>query len=311
MFIMFPILAFLGCWTALYAKRRDCRECFIASSVLWGAWLAVSTEVLGQQKWLSRTGITAAWLLAATLVWVVAIYRLRTVKRSPQLPAGIPESSSDKFSGLETVSLSAIGIILLLTGLVAIVAPPSSWDAMQYNMPRSVMWLQNRSVSFYPTVDYQQLTMSPWADYAMTHLIGLYGGDRLANLVASFAFAGSIVGVSLIVREFGMKRPVQILSAVLCATIPSAILFASSSKPDEAVAFWIIASVYFLLRWRSASHWTNALLATVAISLAIMTKGTAYLLLPGLSWQHSYPGRWTCESGFSRGFQQSCWWSWR
>jgi 4-amino-4-deoxy-L-arabinose transferase-like glycosyltransferase len=153
---------------------------------------------------------------------------------------------------------------------------------MQYNMPRSVMWLQNRSVSFYPTVDYQQLTMSPWADYAMTHLIGLYGSDRLANLVAWFAFAGSIVGVSLIAREFGMKRPVQIVAAVLCVTLPSAILFASSSKPDESVAFWIIASAYFLLRWRSAPHWTNALLAAVAISLAIMTKGTAYFLLPGV-----------------------------
>jgi 4-amino-4-deoxy-L-arabinose transferase-like glycosyltransferase len=274
---IFPILAFLGCWSALYAERPDWRECFISSAVLWGVWVAVSTEALGRQKWLSGTGIAAAWAFAAALACAVAIYRLRT--RSPYL---LRQSSSNKFSCVDKVSLSTVGVILLLTGLVAIVAPPNTWDAMQYSMPRVVMWLQNRSVSFYPTVDYQQLTMSPWADYAMMHLTGLHRGDRFASLVAWFAFAGSIVGVSLIAREFGMKRPVQIEAALLCATLPSAILFASSSKPDETVAFWIVVSVYFLLRWRSAPHWTNALLAAAAISLAIMTKGTAYLLVPGV-----------------------------
>jgi hypothetical protein len=69
---------------------------------------------------------------------------------------------------------------------------------MQYNMPRVIMWIENRSVHFYPTLDYQQLMMSPWSEYAMAHLTMLQGSDRLVNLVAWFAFLASIIGVFLV-----------------------------------------------------------------------------------------------------------------
>jgi hypothetical protein len=52
---------------------------------------------------------------------------------------------------------------------------------MQYNMPRVIMWIENRSVHFYPTLDYQQLMMSPWSEYAMAHLTMLQGSDRLVK----------------------------------------------------------------------------------------------------------------------------------
>jgi hypothetical protein len=250
----------------------------MVSAVLWALWVAVTTEALSEGFWISRKGIAAVWLFAAVVSWLAAI---RAMKSQPALP-GSEQPATGGVSGVEWSALAAIGAILSLTGIVAFAAAPNSWDAMQYSMPRVLMWLQNHSVRMYPTVDYQQLMMSPWADYAMAHMIALQGSDRFADFVAWFAFAGSIVGVSLIARELGGGRRAQALAALLCATIPSAILFASSSKPDETISFWIVACVYFLLRWRAGPRWGNALLAAAAAGLAIMTKGTAYVLLPAI-----------------------------
>jgi 4-amino-4-deoxy-L-arabinose transferase-like glycosyltransferase len=171
---------------------------------------------------------------------------------------------------------------VLLLAIVAFVAPPDTWDAMQYNMPRVVMWIENHSVRFYPTLDYQQLMMSPWSEYAMTHLTLLLGSDRLVNLVEWFALLGGIIGVSLIARELGSGVRGQALAAVLCGALPQAILAATSAKPDVAVAFWIVTSCFFLLRWKSAPTWTNTLLASAAVGLATLTKGTAFILLPAI-----------------------------
>jgi hypothetical protein len=252
----------------------------MASAVLWGLWVALTTEALSSGAWLSRHSIAAAWVFAAAVAWLTALFQMKTYASGST--NGSKQPATAKFSGFEWICLAAIGAIVSLTGIVAIVSAPNSWDAMQYSMPRVIMWLENHSVRMYPTVDYQQLMMGPWADYAMMHLIALQGSDRFADMVAWFAFAGGIVGVSLIARELGTDRATQLLAALLCATIPSAILFASSSKPDETISFWIVACVYFLLGWRSAPRWANALLAAAAIGLTIMTKGTAYVLLPAI-----------------------------
>jgi hypothetical protein len=278
--LLLPLLAFLGCWARLYARNRDWRGSSIVAAILWGVWLALATEILSSITRLSAHGIAAAWLLAAALAWLAAIRAMKTPSTAAADSRVQPAPVT--FSGIERASIGAIGAILVLTAVIALVAAPDSWDAMQYNLPRAIMWLENHSVRMYPTVDYQQLMMSPWADYTMMHLIALQGSDRFADLVAWFSFGGSILGVSLIARELGASRSTQILASLLCATIPSAILFASSCKPDETISFWFVASVFCLLRWRSAPNWPNALLAAGAIGLTVMSKGTAYVLLPAI-----------------------------
>jgi len=278
--VILPLIAFIGCWTGLYVGNRDWRASFIEAAILWAVGLAFATEALSIVFCISRHGLAAAWLLAAALAWLVAIRRMKM--QSAAFGDSPGQAVAVKLSGIERASIAAIAVILALTAIVAIAGAPNSWDSMQYNMPRAIMWLENHSVRMYPTVDYQQLMMSPWADYAMMHLIALQGSDRFADLVSWFSFAGSIVGVSLIARELRGSRPTQLLASLLCATIPSAILFASSSKPDETIGFWIVACVYCLLRWRSNPSWTNALLGAAAIGLTVMTKGTAYALLPAL-----------------------------
>ena len=283
--VVLPLLAFSGWWIALWRRGQDWRTSFIVSATLWGIWVAGVTELLSAGSILTRGTVAAVWLVASIVAWSYAIFAARGWQFSPasvSQASGPGSVASKPLSLADWLLLAGLVAVVLLLAIVAFVAPPNTWDAMQYNMPRIVMWIENRSVHFYPTLDYQQLTMSPWSEYAMTHLTILQGSNRLVNLVEWFAFLGSIIGVSLIARELGGGPRGQALAAVLCGTLPQAILAATSAKPDVAVSFWIVASCFFLLRWKSASTWTNALLASTAIGLATLTKGTAFILLPAI-----------------------------
>jgi hypothetical protein len=103
-------------------------------------------------------------------------------------------------------------------------------DAMVYHMPRTVMWMSNHRVSFYPAPDYQQPVFAPWAEYAMTQTTLLSGGDRFANLVEFLSYLGSALGVSVIAKYLGAGIRGQIL-AVVSLTLPKLVLEASG--PDE------------------------------------------------------------------------------
>jgi 4-amino-4-deoxy-L-arabinose transferase-like glycosyltransferase len=280
-----PFLAFAGCWAALWRRGQDWQTSFVVSATLWGIWVAVTTEMLSAGSMLTRGSVATVWLVASILAWWFAFSASKGRPLAPawDSPASGPERAASKPLALaDWLLLGGLTVILLLLAIVAFVAPPNTWDAMQYTMPRVIMWIENHGVHFYPTVDYAQLMMSPWTDYAMTHLTLLQGSDRLVNLVAWFGFLGSIIGVSLIARELGCGPRGQVFAAVLCGTIPQGILAATSAKPDVGVGFWIVASCFFLLRCKPACTWTNVLLAGAGIGLAIMSKGTAFTLLPAL-----------------------------
>jgi hypothetical protein len=283
--VLLPFLAFSGCWAALWRRGQDWRTSFLVSATLWGIWVAATTELLSIGSLLTRGAVAAVWLVASILAWsfvILAANRQHLSPASSSRESNPASLASRPLSTADWFMLAGLFAVVSLLGIIAFAAPPNTWDAMQYNMPRVIMWIENRSVHFYPTLDYQQLVMSPWSEYAMTHFTILQGSDRLVNLVEWFAFLGSLIGVSLIARELGAGPRGQVVAAIFCGTIPQAVLAATSAKPDVAVSFWIVATCFFLLRWKSAATWTNALLASTAIGLALLTKGTAFILLPAI-----------------------------
>jgi 4-amino-4-deoxy-L-arabinose transferase-like glycosyltransferase len=280
---LLPFLAFSGCWIALWRRGQDWRTSLLVSATLWGVWVAATTELLSLGSLFTRGAVAAVWLVASIVAWCFALFGAKGHQVPPASDSKNPAAAGSKpLSTSDWLLLAGLLAVMSLLAVIAFAAPPDTWDAMQYNMPRMVMWIENRSVHFYPTLDYQQLMMSPWSEYAMTHLTLLQGSDRLVNLVEWFSFLGSIIGVSLIARELGAGPRGQVLAAILCGTIPHAILAATSAKPDVAVSFWIVASCFFLLRWKSAATWNNTLLAGATIGLATLTKGTAFILLPAI-----------------------------
>ena len=244
--------------------------------VACGFSIVLITESLSFWAGLSRAGLSLAWTVVI-LLWLVLWMKHR---RLGQLPADTTLSFSR--DGLAMGLLGASAILALLVGVVALLSPPNTYDAMVYHLPRVVMWAINRTVEFYPTHVYQQLFMPPWAEYAMLHTFILSGGDHFVNLVQWLALLGSAAAVSAIASSLGAGVKGQAYAVVACVTIPQGILEGSGAKNDYVTALWLALFTLLVLRFREQPTWTVTIGMSAALGLALLTKGTSYLFAPAV-----------------------------
>ena len=277
MLLLLPIAAYGLLWFTQKRRNQDWRGAALSAATLWGAFLVYSTETLSVPNWITLRAVALIWIVFCAAIVLFLRFVLAKTQRIPPTS----RANEEPMLGKEwRFYLAGTGVVVSLVGLTALLSPPNTRDSMQYHMPRIVEWVTYHSVRFFPTFDYQQLTMPPFAEYAMLHMYLLTGGDHFVNLAQWFAYLGSIVGVSSIARELGAGRLGQVLAAVSCATIPTGILGASGSKNDVVMTFWIVVCIFYLLLWRKHPNHENILYFGVSLGLACFTKGTAFIYLP-------------------------------
>src|SRR5262249_35055363 len=114
------------------------------------------------------------------------------------------------------------------------------------------------------------------------------GGDRFAFAIQWTSFALCLVGVWSIAGRLGADVRGQLVAVVVAATVPEAVLQASSTQNNLALALGLICFARFLLDYRATettSRLPIALLCGAALGLAMLTKGTAYpLAVPMVVW---------------------------
>ncbi|MCW5979086.1 MAG: glycosyltransferase family 39 protein [Bryobacteraceae bacterium] len=251
---------FRNSWTSGSSEPRFLLLQALVAAGAAATWL---TEGLSLFGWVTFNGIVVGWTaLGAT--GAVLVWR----RGSPRFHLPRP--------GLPDVLLTAgMAAIAAIAGFIAIVSPPNSVDALMYHMPRVVYWKLAGSVAFFPTQYLNQIMQPPLAEYLVLHTYILSGGDRFANLVQFGGFLACLVAVSLIAKALGAGRRGQIIAALFCATLPNGILQASGTKNEWLLAMWLAAAVCFA--FRSKYLWMG-----LAVGLALLTKGTAYIFAPAV-----------------------------
>ena len=274
MLLLLPASAFLLSIWMLQDGERPLRSALLQAAVAWGVLVVATSELLSLWHLLTVAGLLAAWgLIDAMLLTAILVRRRRPHIAFPRLGGGA-------YTVGELGMLACIAGVVVVVGLVAAVAAPNTWDAMESHLPRAFFWEQNHTIAFYPSPHFLQNVATPFAQFAIAQSFILLGNDRAANSMQFLGMIGSIVAASLIARQLGGPRGAQILAALICATIPEGILEASGAQNTYIGAFWIAAAVYFLLRAEDEPGWTNFLSFACAAGLALLTKGTAYTFLP-------------------------------
>ncbi|MBK8147066.1 MAG: glycosyltransferase family 39 protein [Acidobacteria bacterium] len=273
MFIVFFSLFFFASWLHFFerAGRVGLRLSFLKTLVFGLAFITLATECLSFFGILNIYAVASFWFVSATVV--ILLIRRHFVQ-------SVRAFGECVWSGLRTASFFPsviIGLILLVTLLIALASPPNTYDSQTYHLARVAHWIQNGSVAHYPTVILRQLYQPPLAEFAILHLQILTGGDFFANLVQWFALVGCAAAASLIVAEFDLGEKLQVFAAALVLTLPGAVVQASSTQNDLVASVLVLAFFLFFLRAVRSSEFSGVGWIGGALGLALLTKGTMYL----------------------------------
>lgn len=265
-FGLLPIIALL------LLIRVNLRDSFVRAVaygfVQWGTLVWLITEVSSAFQGLTATLVGIAWLAISLSLLATSFYLTK------------PEFSWKKtFAEFDVLSWSVLGIVsvfALTTLVIAVVAPPNTWDSMTYHMPRVMHWEQNQTVGHYHTNIPRQLYFAPMAEYTIMNFTILSGKDRWANLPQWIAGIVSLIMTVGIVRQLTDSREVCALSVLTVSTIPLFVLQASSTQNDLFATAWLTTTVYLALcSMKNNVDWLQCLMLGLAFGLGVLSKQTA------------------------------------
>jgi hypothetical protein len=175
--------------------------------------------------------------------------------------------------------LSPLAVILFL---LAVAYPPTNWDSMIYHMARVAHWIQNQSIGYYPTSIDRQNWTGPGAEYLLLLVQLLAGSDRWANSVQFVGWLTCVATVPAVCRVAGLRQELRPWAAVFVATIPMALLQATSTQNDLIASVLtvglVIACVPFLHavpRWKKS----DLLFLTITLCAGFLVKVTSMIVV--------------------------------
>ena len=115
--ILFTFLLFV-----LFSQSFEWREAFLLSSVIWGTVVVLITEGLSLFNQLTYSSLTITWIIFDMLAGSIL---LNKVIRASFKPIRLQFPPLQRF---EYFMITGILIIILTTGLIAMVAPPNSFQ---------------------------------------------------------------------------------------------------------------------------------------------------------------------------------------
>lgn len=248
----------------------------LLAAVACGGFVVLSSELAGAVGAFRPPVLVGCWV-ALSVVAAAAGFQLR--KGAPA-PAEAPEAEKgDPFARLLRGTSFALWLLLLP---VALLVPQTNHDVQTYHLPRVLSWLQQGSLAPYATNDYRALDFAPFASMAVGHLLALGGGDALAGCLQWAALGGGLVAAGLLARFLSGTPPAgtgagraAAAAQLFAATIPLAVLQATTAQNDLTAAFWLVTSVS--LGVAALEERAFPLLvagAATAFALAVLTKET-------------------------------------
>ena len=275
MLAVLPALFFLLVLVAA-ASRVGLRQGFVVATLVHTTGVVVGTELLSIPARLGYVEV-AAWWAGATALAALWLWR----RGDGRALAARLRSARDLLA-TRRPELIGIAVVLAVVALVGALSPPNNWESMAYRMMRVAMWLQQGSIDHYATPYLPQLYHSPLVSWHIAHLQLLAGGDRLANAAEWLALVGCVVVASLIARQLKAGFAVQVLAAVLAATLPTALLQGSSTQGNLLGAYWLLCFLLlFVQHLRAPALWRLGA-SGAALGFAVLAKPTVYVIAPPL-----------------------------
>ncbi|MEN8242074.1 MAG: glycosyltransferase family 39 protein [Chloroflexota bacterium] len=157
---------------------------------------------------------------------------------------------------------------------------------MRYHLTRTLVWEQQANLDHFPTHTIHQITLPPFAEYAILQVNAITGTDHFARLVQWMSMLTILVGISEIAKRMGGSLRHQLLASLLTISIPMVIAQSTSTMNDLVVAGFLIIFINFAFRFKDNPKNLFYVGATgIALGLAFLSKSTAFIFaLPFSIW---------------------------
>jgi hypothetical protein len=285
-------LACAGCLLAC-SRIRNKPAYLVAIYILSYADIVIVLELAGILRAIRPVPVLALQLSLTAVCVLVWLRMGRPPLLGPFTGLRIPRISVRGLFNLVRRSPLLAGLLILLGGGVVyvyflhaelnLVMPPSNWDSLTYHLSRVGFWLQYKSFYPWPTPNNRQTTYPMNAELGLLWTILWWGTDQLTGFIQWSTIPVIMAGIYGLARLLDGSRTAGWLTALLWATLPQ-VLYQSHSTQNDLVtaAFWV-TTIFFLfagLREKQSAHFY---LSGISFGLAMGTKKTSFLVLPGLA----------------------------
>jgi hypothetical protein len=226
--------------------------------------------------------------LQAVLTAAAAFAWLRAGR--PSLPTIIPAlRPGDWLRGWRSrgraillIVVAAVVAFVYLRDVLAILAvAPNTYDSLTYHLSRVGYWLQYGSFFPWPTPNPRQTSFPMNAELGFLWTVLWWRTDQLTAFVQWMAVPSIMLSIYGLARILGYSKWSGMVTALLWATLTQVIFQAATTQNDLATAGFWIASVFFFIRGLRERRGADAVLSGLAFGLAMGTKGTSFMFLPG------------------------------
>lgn len=173
-------------------------------------------------------------------------------------------------------------IIALISFALGWHVPPNNWDSMTYHLSRAAYWRQWHSLAHFPTNNWRQDAFPGNAEVLLLVTLLVAHSAKLAFLVQYTSYLAAIGAVYGLSRQLRLGRTFAFVAAGAFATMPEVVLQSMSTQNDLTVAAFVACSVFFFIDAVQEHNLSSMVLMAAALGLAIGTKPTAILAMPGL-----------------------------
>lgn len=274
------VLGFAYALTAVF--KPPTRPAFLVSGfVLVWADLVFTAEILSLLHLVTPGGMLAAHALMALGAFVLWQSRGRPRHPGVTLPH-LADMIASARSNPDVWTLGlAVGLGYAILALIIVLVPPNNLDSLVYHLTKVAYWIQHKTLAPWPTPCFHQ-TLFPFnAEIGSLWSMIFLRRDLLTGFVQWFSALGSMAAVFGLARGFGSSRAQAAYAAGLYLSLPMIILQATTTQTDLTMAAMTTAMVFLLLLGLKTKHRGMLVLSGAALGLALGTKLTAFMILPG------------------------------
>jgi 4-amino-4-deoxy-L-arabinose transferase-like glycosyltransferase len=277
-------------WLLIVVHRRaigfgnlSIRGALVLAFLAFELLLLVITELTSVGHNFTFGVVAGVWGVLVIVLLVAARNPLRRLANRAGTEGGFRARVRGYLDNLSVEDRIWLGVLVAIFGILIAIGfeyLPSNSDSLVYHLARVEHWIQNRTVAPFATHYLPQIEFPPLSEYNLALLHLLSGTDRFDAGMSLLAAVVSVVGASELARLLGGTRSVQIVAAVVCATIPSGVLLATSTENDYFTAAIGVGVLIILVSLATTRRWKPVAIALgIATGLAFMAKTTTPLMI--------------------------------